>query len=239
MTKLSKAVCYARVSGIGQVEKTGLERQEESVMSFADKNDFQIVSFYKEAGISGTTNEGDRPAFKEMIGFLIREQVQYVIIEAMDRLARELRVQENLCVYLASKDIQLISANTGENITKAIEDDPMKKAMIQIQGVFAELDKSQIVKKLKNGRDKVRIKNEKAKTHLTLEGQGKCEGRKSYAELNPDLIRLAKKMYRKPRNGKRLSLRQISSQLYDAGHSTKSGNQFSASQIKNLLTQMS
>ena len=104
MTKISEAVSYARVSGIGQVEKTGLERQEEIVTSYASSNNFQIVSFYREEGISGTTNEGDRPAFKEMIGYLIREQVQYVIIEAMDRLARELRVQENLCVYLASKD---------------------------------------------------------------------------------------------------------------------------------------
>ena len=236
MTKISEAVSYARVSGIGQVEKTGLERQEETVTSYASMNNFKIVSFYREEGVSGTTNEGDRPAFKEMIGFVIREQIQYVIIEAMDRLARELRVQENLCVYLASKDIQLISANTGENITKAIEEDPMKKAMIQIQGVFAELDKSQVVRKLRNGRKKTRERNEKAKTNLTLDGHGKCEGRKSYAQTNPELIQLARKLSRKPRNSSKPSLRKISSKLFELGYSTKSGNRFSASQIKSLLT---
>jgi DNA invertase Pin-like site-specific DNA recombinase len=104
MTKISEAVSYARVSGVGQIERSGLERQEETVSSYAEGNGFEIVNFYREEGISGTTNGGDRPAFKEMIGFVIRERIQYIIIEAMDRLARELRVQENLCVYLASKD---------------------------------------------------------------------------------------------------------------------------------------
>ena len=45
--------------------------------------------------------------------------------------------------------IDLYSANTGENVTQAIKDDPVKKAMVQMQGVFAELEKSRLVKKLR------------------------------------------------------------------------------------------
>jgi hypothetical protein len=35
--------------------------------------------------------------------------------------------------------IHLLSANTGENVSKAISADPMKKDMIQIQGVLLGL----------------------------------------------------------------------------------------------------
>ena len=64
----------------------------------------------------------------------------------------------------------------------------MKKALIQIQGVFAELDKSQLVKKLSIGKEIRRKENKKAGV-LTLEGRGKCEGRKSYKETSPELIK--------------------------------------------------
>ena len=45
-----------------------------------------------------------------------------------------------------------VSASTGEAVTATMRDDPMRKALIQIQGVFAELDKSLLVRKLRKGR---------------------------------------------------------------------------------------
>ena len=45
-----------------------------------------------------------------------------------------------------------VSASTGEDVTATMRDDPMRKALIQIQGVFAELDKSLLVRKLRKGR---------------------------------------------------------------------------------------
>jgi hypothetical protein len=49
-------------------------------------------------------------------------------VERLDRLAREYVVQEQLLIYLASKGIVLLNASSGENITEAINSDPMKKA---------------------------------------------------------------------------------------------------------------
>ena len=229
------AVAYLRVSGKSQIDGFGFDRQEENIKRFAEENKYNLVEIFKEEGVSGTTEEDDRPAFQEMVVQIIRDKIGYVIIEGMDRLARELRVQENLCVYLASKNIQLISANTGENITQAIEEDPMRKALIQIQGVFAELDKNLTVRKLRNGRSKAREKNQKTETSLTLDGRGKCEGRKSYRENNKELIEAAKKFYRKPRKGKRMPLLTISKKLFDMGFSTANDKPFSASQIKRLV----
>ena len=233
---MKQAVIYSRVSGKGQIEGYGFDRQEENIRSFAKQNSYHLVKVYREEGISGTTEEGDRPAFKEMIGYVIRENIDYIIIEGMDRLARELRVQENLCVYLASKGIQLVSANTGENITQAIEGDPMKKALIQIQGVFAELDKNQIVRKLRNGRDKARAENKKS-GQRTLTGVGKCEGRKSHRELNPELVKAARKLLKwSARSGKKKpSLREAAQGLFDQGYQTSTGKPFSAAQIQRIM----
>ena len=80
-----------------------------------------------------------------MIADILSDGCNTIIVEDLTRLAREYRIQENILVYLASKNIDLIAANTGENITTAIDSDPMKKALVQIQGVFGELDKSLLV----------------------------------------------------------------------------------------------
>lgn len=114
----SKAFGYVRVSGKGQVDGDGFTRQEEAIRSFAEGHGYRIEHVYQEGGVSGTTSEEDRPAFMSMVSAILKDGVRTVIIEGMDRLARELRIQEHLVIYLASKGITLMSARTGENVRK-------------------------------------------------------------------------------------------------------------------------
>ena len=149
----------------------------------------------------------------------------------MDRLARDLQVQLQLCTYLASKEIDLISAESGQNITEAIMADPMRRALVQMQGIFSELDKSLVVKKLKNGREKAREKS----TAKTLSGEGKCEGRKSLRESSPEVYFRAKALYRKPRKGDRRTLASVGEILFSEGYHTASGKPYAPAQIKRLI----
>ena len=164
---IKSAFAYCRVSGRKQIDGHVFDRQMESIKKFCDQAGYRIVNVFREQ-ISGTKDETDRPEFSSMITEILGNGCKTVIVESLDRLAREYRIQEQLLIYLASKGIELIAANTGENITKAITDDPMKKALVQIQGIFAELDKSLLVKKLRKSRDKVR------------EERGRCEGPMPY-----------------------------------------------------------
>ena len=231
-----KCVSYLRVSDKSQISGTGFSRQKQNIQKYAEKNGYEVVDWYQEEGISGTTDLEDRPAFTRMIQRIFKNGVKTILIESMDRLARQYTVSETLAVYIASKGINLISSNTGENITQALEGDPMKKALIQIQGVFAELDKSQLVKKLSIGKEIRRKENRKAGI-LTLEGRGKCEGRKSYKETSPELIKQAKRLYRiNPLTKKRRSLPKISKELFKLGYMTSKENPFSPSQVKSLVT---
>jgi DNA invertase Pin-like site-specific DNA recombinase len=162
---MEQAYLYLRVSGLGQVDGFGFERQEKACRAFCKQSALKVAGVYREEGVSGTKGEEDRPAFQEMLAAILGNGVKTVVVESLDRLARELRVQETLIVYLAAKGVPLFSARTGENITEAVQTDPLRKALVQIQGVFAELEKSQLVRRLEKGRAAKR------------RAAGKCEGR--------------------------------------------------------------
>jgi len=165
---MTPAVAYLRVSGAGQLDGDGFTRQNYSVRDFANRNDYEITHTYQEEAVPGKTEMDGRPAFQEMVAALLENGCRVIIIEGLDRLAREYRVQEQLIIYLASKGLTLISANTGENVTEAMMGDPMRRALVQIQGIFAELDKNMIVAKLAKARTRKRTNGER------------CEGRKPY-----------------------------------------------------------
>ena len=218
-----KAYGYLRVSGKGQLDGGGLDRQEAAIEAYAKKVGYEVARYFREEGVSGTTDEADRPAFQEMVAMILRNGVKTVIVEGMDRLAREYRIQETLLIYLASKGITLISARTEEDITAAVETDPMRKALVQIQGVFSELEKSLLVKKLRTGRE--RVKKQK----------GKCEGAKSYREMDPELIREIKRLRRPPKGvTKKRSFREIAEILNGQGRRTRRGKPFTASNVANI-----
>lgn len=221
-----KAFGYVRVSSQGQVDGDGFRRQEEEILAYCKANKIELVDVYREEGVSGTTDETERPAFQEMISAILKNGVRTIIVEGLDRLAREYRIQETLLVYLAAKGITLINARTGENVTEAISADPMKKALIQIQGVFAELEKNLLVKKLRVAR--------KAKAEET----GKCEGRKSYQEAAPELVARIKTLYRKPRNGKRKTLQQIAELLNAEGSFTLDGKPWTRQNLHRVIKGM-
>ena len=218
-----KSLAYLRVSGKGQVRGHGYSRQLEAVNAFAKKNGYSIEGIFKETGISGVFDEKHRPAFAEMVRELLTNGVRTVLVESLDRLAREYRIQEQLLIYLASKGVELVSVATGENTTKAIQNDPMKKALIQIQGVFAELDKSLLVRKLRKAREAIR------------KAEGKCEGRKKYGEDDPEEQAIIKRIYylrRKSRGAvKRRSYQNIAEILNSESIPTKAGKQWTATQV--------
>ncbi len=219
----TKAFAYLRVSGKGQINGDGFARQLEEIENYSKSAGYCIEHVYQEKAVSGTTDETQRPAFQDMITDILKNGVRTVIIEGMDRLARDVSIQTALITYLASKNITLISARTDQDITQAVLNDPMQKALVQIQGVFSELEKDLLVKKLKQARDR-----KKAET-------GKCEGRKSYTETNPELVKTIKRLRRKPAKGKRMPVKKVIAEVNRLGFTTAKGKPFTLATITNLI----
>jgi hypothetical protein len=82
------------------------------------------------------------------------------------------------------------------------------------------------VKKLRHARERVR------------QEKGKCEGRKSFKETNPDLVAMAKRLRRRsPKTGKRRSLTEISRELAMAGFLNERGQPFNHKSVRSMLMQ--
>jgi hypothetical protein len=112
----------------------------------------------------------------------------------------------------------------GDDLTAT--EDPFKVAMRQIAGVFAQLEKSRLVAKLRAARQRKRQR------------EGKCEGRKSHVEKRPEVVALARRLRRaSPKTGKRRSLREVSAELAHAGYSNERGRPYAAQSIKGMLGQ--
>jgi site-specific DNA recombinase len=216
-----KAFGYVRVSGKGQVKGHGLTRQRDDVQRFAGEHEYDLVQFFED---THTGTEADRPAFVDMLATMLGNGVRVVIVESLDRLARDLMIQTQLLAKLATEGITLIAANTGEDVTAAMQDDPMRKAMIQIQGVFAELDKSLLVRKLRKGREKRR------------DEQGKCEGRKAFGEREgeQDTLRHIIEL----RRNERSSYDAIAKRLNEECLPTRSGRPWSGSTVGTIIARV-
>ena len=143
-----KAYSYLRVSGASQVEKDGFPRQREAVARWAEANGATIAAEFAEKGVGGDDEWQDRPAFSEMVGAILGNGVRIVIVENLSRLARAYVVQEHVLLWLASKEITLIAADSGEDITAAVRGDPVKKLVIQMMGILYEYEKNSLVRKL-------------------------------------------------------------------------------------------
>jgi DNA invertase Pin-like site-specific DNA recombinase len=74
--------------------------------------------------------------------------------------------------------VRVITA-TGDDLTDT--SDPMKKAMRQIAGAFAELEKARLVAKLKGARERKRAKAEST----TLDGRGYAKAARALSRLAP------------------------------------------------------
>lgn len=228
--KIKKAYAYLRVSSNSQIDGDGFRRQEEEIRKCAEKHNIEIVEVFKEMGVSGTKGEDDRPAFKEMVNKILKNGVKTIIIEGADRMARTLQIQEQLIAFLTAKNINLISARTEYLLTEDYKADPMKKALVQIQGVFSELEKSLLVKKLRDAR------KAKAQANKVEGNKQKCEGRKALDETleGKELINTIRKYRRKPRKAKKLTYVQVAEALNNDSVKTISGKEWTNRQLQKI-----
>jgi DNA invertase Pin-like site-specific DNA recombinase len=105
----TKAFAYMRVSHRTQVDDDGFPRQLAAIRSYAQAHDYTLSHVYREEGVSGTTELENRPALQDLLTALYSNGVHTVIIEKLDRLARDLMVQETIIADFRKKGIELIS----------------------------------------------------------------------------------------------------------------------------------
>jgi DNA invertase Pin-like site-specific DNA recombinase len=105
-----------------------------------------------EKGVSGTLLE--RPALADMMVALMSNGVHLVVVEKLDRIARDQMVQESIIQSLIKNRFELVSASPGEE--NLCGNDPGRKLMRTIMGAIAEYDKQMLVLKLRAAKQRKR-----------------------------------------------------------------------------------
>ena len=206
---------YVRVSGAGQVDKDGPERQEESIRAFCKQHGLPLEWVHFEAGVSGTVEGMNRPAFSGMMLDIDKRAPEptCVVVERMDRLARDLMVQEFLLKECRERGIVVYAADQGVLIDMASDGgDPTRKLIRQVLGALAEWEKSALVLKLRKARERKRQET------------GRCEGPAPYGDTPQEkvVVETVMNLHRKG-----VSLGQIAGALTRAGFVPRFGGRWS------------
>ncbi|MFC7739275.1 recombinase family protein [Roseomonas sp. GCM10028921] len=224
MAKRVSAVGYIRTSSAANVGegKDSERRQRVAIERFAKANGFQVVEWFSDPAVSGDDAVEARPGFSGMLDHIEASEVRVVLVDEPSRFARKMLTAELGVLTMIQRGARVLTA-TGDDLTDT--DDEMRVAFRQIALAFSQLEKTRLVKKLRGARDR-----------KSAEAGKRVEGRKSYAETHPEMVREARRLARKsPLTGKARSLAQVAAELAKLGHVTAKGLPFSASQVKRLL----
>jgi DNA invertase Pin-like site-specific DNA recombinase len=119
--------------------------------------------------------------------------------------------------------VRTVIVEDASRFARTDSSDPSRVMMRQIAGAFHQYEKARLVAKLRAARQR------------NKERVGKCEGRKSWAEINPELVREARRLRRRSPKGHQRSLRDVAAELAKLGYVNERGMRFSASSVQSML----
>lgn len=238
---MKRAIGYLRVSGTSQLDKDGEHRQRDVVHAFCKQHNLCLAFAVFEGAVSGTVEGMDRPQFgtvihhiegqdaiwdRECFGRISAETKEQhrpcIVVERLDRLARDLMVQEIMLKECRERGIQVYAADQGLIDLASNDIDPTRKLFRQMMGAIAEWEKSALVAKLRVARER-----KKAET-------GRCSGPLPYCRTEEGHHIVACINNFKHTRG--LSYAQIAERLNEGGYKTQFGKRFTRTAVIKLYT---
>ena len=228
---MKRAIGYARVSTLTQRDNETIEEQVKALREYAETNGYELVDIYKDNGVSGS--DQDRVI---RLGRFVQDRIEdfdVLLFTYFDRLSRDLFMQ-----LFIEKELQKAGKSYVAIFQESLseDDNPMVRAMRQMAGVFAELEKNMIVRRLANGR-----------RHKTLERGIKAGGNVAYGYaydgkgtrdkrvvVVPEQAKIVKEMFSAALSGE--SLGRIAESLGERGVVNNRGRAFNRAAIHKVLT---
>jgi DNA invertase Pin-like site-specific DNA recombinase len=196
---------YYRTSTATNAESDTWERQKATCTAWAKRTGATIAGEIREV-FTGT--EDKRPGLAKLLSEI--QPGQTIVVAGSDRLSRDLMVQITLLAKFTQMGVNCVDAGSGRSLTES--SDPMAIALTQMQGVFAELEKSQLVAKLREARNRA-----------SAAAGRRIEGRKP-RYLSQKLLGRVKELRKKPAKRKRMPWDDVSKVLFAEGHTNTRGD---------------
>lgn len=219
---------YVRVSSKKQIDGDGPERQWQAIAAFCKTHNLSSENIFSDS-ISGTVDGLDRPQLAELFRLVDARnetnttEIEAIVVERMDRLARDLMVSEILLAECRKRNLKVFSADQGAMIDMAADGgDPTRVLIRQIMGALSQWEKTMLVRKLKASRDRIRARGER------------CEGVKPYGHTVGErkVIEVAQALRR---DTPHLTLNTIAAYLNAGGLKTRKGLQWTKDNVKKTL----
>jgi DNA invertase Pin-like site-specific DNA recombinase len=148
-----KLAGYVRVSTDRQAERgLGLDVQEQGIRAWAREHGHRIDAVYTDAGVSGANGIDSRKGLPEALAAIHDGRVGGLVVYRLDRLARDLVVQETLLAEVWRMGGEVFSTAGGEADLRDDANDPSRKLIRQILGAVAAYERSMTSLRLQAGR---------------------------------------------------------------------------------------
>lgn len=215
---------YIRVSTRDQAEGTGLETQKQKIRQWARLRDVSHVDLYVDAGESGGTT--DREGLRELLSEVESGKVDTVVVYKADRLSRSLKdLLTIIDTRFKPNDVRFVSVTEQFDTSTA-----SGRMFLQMIGSFSEFERNMITERTTEGR---RRKAEEGGHACGEVPYGYRKGPEGKLEPDPETAPVVRRIFRLREEGE--SLRCIASWLNEEEVPTKSGGNWYASTVKNIL----
>lgn len=226
--KRLRLIAYGRVSTNGQVDGYGPDVQTKAMRKWARTHKHTIVDVLFDGAVSGTVDGDERPELSRALELVANGEVDGILAPNMDRLARELTVQEGALTVVWAHGGRFFTVDQGE-VLPDDESDPMRTFVRQVMGAAAQLERGLIVKRLKSGRAAKKASGKYA-------GGAPAYGLKATdGDLadNDDETAALEQIAGMREDG--MSYREIAAQLNEDGVPTKRGGRWYANTVSRIL----
>jgi DNA invertase Pin-like site-specific DNA recombinase len=228
-----KLAAYRRVSTAEQVDGYGLDVQDQDIRVWARQHGHRIVAWFGDEGLSGSNGLEHRDGLADALAYLRSARAGGLVVPKLDRLARDLIVQEQVLGELWRIPAHVFSTASGEGAYLAPDDvdDPSRKLIRQILGAVNEYERAMIALRMRRGRRR------KAELGGYAYGSPRFGYRTEDRRLVPDdAEQLATaRIVELHREGR--SLRQIAAVLEEEGLPAKRGGRWHPRTVSAVLTQ--
>lgn len=218
---------YCRVSTEEQAtEGFSIHAQKDKLTKYANINDWDIVDYYVDDGISGK-NLTERPEVLRLIEDVKKGKIKNVLIYKLDRLTRSVKD----LIYL----IELFDKNncTFNSQTEKIDtSNAVGRMFVKIIGIFAEFERENLAERVTLGYEQKTREGNYTNCNGVfgydyIVGKGKLKINKNEAEY-------VRKIYNWYLEGE--SMLKIAKKLKDLNVPTKRGGHWNQSTIYSILT---
>ena len=228
-TKL-RLIGYRRVSTNGQIDRYGLPAQETDLRAYSRSGGYRLISIETDGAKRGTLPPEERPGLLAALKAIEAGEADGLLVPGdLDRLARQVGVQEAILEQVWKAGGVVHTTTRGE-ILPDDPDDPMRTAIRQFMGVFAQLDRALVAKRMRNGRKAKAAAGGYAGYGSPAFGQRSAEG-----ELVTDEREAAVTARIRELRAAGMSLERIAAQLNEEGAVSKRGGAWYAQTVARVL----